>query len=114
MNYYVSRPVVESISQKKTSTARFLMIVSFRVKIVLKIIRLILKAIYKPIFSGHNNGVRSSKSCQPVLQFIRKKFDVTTWYRKKDITRCFDSIEKQHLMALIEFKTHDKKFTCLI
>lgn len=76
--------------------------------------RLILEAIFEPGFSQHSHGFRSSKSCHTVLKSIRETFGVATWYIEGDIAKCFDSMDHQLLMHLIESKIHDRKFTRLI
>ena len=99
---------------KKTGGSRPLTIAPPRDKIVMEIMRLILEAIFDPIFSEHSHGFRSNKSCHTALKSIRKTFGVATWYIEGDIAKCFDSIDHQNLMCLIESKIHDRKFTRLI
>jgi group II intron reverse transcriptase/maturase len=99
---------------KKTGGSRPLTIASPRNKVVMEIMRLILEAIFEPTFSENSHGFRSSKSCHTALKLIRETFGVATWYIEGDITKCFDSIKHQRLMALIESKIHDRKFTRII
>jgi retron-type reverse transcriptase len=99
---------------KKAGGSRPLTIASPRDKIVMEVMRLILEAIFEPAFSEHSHGFRSSKSCHTALKSIRETFGVATWYIEGDIAKCFDSIDHQSLMHLIDSKIHDRKFTRLI
>nr|AVR57658.1 hypothetical protein [Halamphora calidilacuna] len=99
---------------KKTGGSHPLTIAPPRDKIVMEVIRLILEAIFEPTFSEHSHGFRSSKSCHTALKSVRETFGVATWYIEGDIAKCFDSMDHQILMKLIEFKIHDRKFTRLI
>lgn len=99
---------------KKAGGSRPLTIAPPRDKIVMEVMRLILEAIFEPGFSEHSHGFRSSKSCHTALKSIRETFGVATWYIEGDIAKCFDSMNHQLLMHLIESKIHDRKFTRLI
>lgn len=107
-------PVRQVNISKKLDGSRLLTIAPLKDKIVLEIMRMILEAIYEPIFSEHSHGFRSSKSCHTALKSIRETFGVATWYIKGDIIKYFDSISYKNLMTLIESKIYDRKFTRLI
>jgi group II intron reverse transcriptase/maturase len=85
-----------------------------RDKIVQEIIRMILEVIFEPTFSDSSHGFRKGRSCHTALRDIKRTFSVATWYIEGDISKCFDSISHNKLMAIIESKILDRKFTNLI
>jgi group II intron reverse transcriptase/maturase len=85
-----------------------------RDKIVMEVMRMILEAIYEPTFSPHSHGFRAAHSCHTAFRQIREKFGVASWYMVGDITKCYDTIDHHKLMALIESKILDRKFSRLV
>ncbi|KAG2216630.1 hypothetical protein INT45_007205 [Circinella minor] len=85
-----------------------------RDKLVQEVIRMILEAIFEPTFSESSHGFRAGKSCHSALKDILKKFGVASWYIEGDISKCFDSIDHEKLMSIVELKIADRKFTRLI
>jgi len=99
---------------KPTGGKRPLTIGPPRDKIVQEAIRLILNAIYEPTFKDTSHGFRPNKSCHTALQMVFRAFKPCTWVIEGDISKCFDSIDHHKLMALMEQKIVDRKFTKLI
>jgi group II intron reverse transcriptase/maturase len=99
---------------KPSGGTRPLTITSPRDKLVQEVMRLILEAIYEPTFSDSSHGFRPKRSCHTALKTVSQQFQSTPWIIEGDISKCFDSIDYQKLMALIESKILDRKFTRLI
>ncbi len=85
-----------------------------RDEIVQEAMRMILNAIYEPLFKEESHGFRPQRGCHSALKYINQKFQSSTWVIEGDISKCFDSIDHHKLMQLIESKILDRKFTRLI
>jgi len=83
-------------------------------KLILEGMRLILNAIYEPLFLESSHGFRPNKSRYTALNYINKKFQGCNWFIEGDISNSFDSIDHHLLVNLIETKIKDRKFTKLI
>lgn len=81
------------------------------VGIVQEAMRMILEAIYEPTFSDNSHGFRPSKSCQTALKHLYNGFQHAQWLIEGDISKCFESIDHKKLMALIEQKVSDRRFS---
>jgi group II intron reverse transcriptase/maturase len=99
---------------KVSGGTRPLTITSPRDKLVQEAMRLILEAIYEPLFLDSNHGFRPQRSCHTALRTVSQQFQASAWVIEGDITKCFDNIDHQKLMILIESKILDRKFTRLI
>ena len=99
---------------KTSGGTRSLTIVSPMDKLVQEAMRLILEAIFEPLFSDFSHGFRPQRSCHTALKMINQQFQAATWIIEGDITQCFDNIDHNKLMAIIEAKILDRKFIRLI
>lgn len=99
---------------KPSGGERPLTIGSPRDKIVQEAIRIILEAIYEPLFLDSSHGFRPNRSCHTALKDVSRQFKSVTWIIEGDISKCFDSIDHRLLMNLIEKKILDRRFTNLI
>src|SRR5690348_13052164 len=70
-------------------------------KLVQEVIRLILNAYYEPQFSEHSHGFRPERGCHTALRDI-KKWDGTTWFIEGDISKCFESLDHQVLLSILQ------------
>ena len=82
-----------------------------RDKIIQEAMIMILEAIYEPNFSDNSHGFRPLRSCHSALKAFYTKFHYSQWLIEGDISKCFDSIEHNKLMILIERKISDRRFT---
>nr|YP_009132704.1 hypothetical protein [Bangia fuscopurpurea]AKA66468.1 hypothetical protein [Bangia fuscopurpurea] len=99
---------------KPSGGERSLTIASPRDKIVQEAIRIILNAVFEPTFLKSSHGFRPKKSRSTALEKIKLEFKPVTWVIEGDITKCFDNIDHNLLMKLIESKISDRQFTKLI
>jgi retron-type reverse transcriptase len=99
---------------KPNGGERPLTIGSPRDKIVQEAMRMILEAIYEPLFKDCSHGFRPNRSCHTALKDVRRQFPSVNLVIEGDISKCFDSINHHRLMKLIESKILDRRFTNLI
>lgn len=99
---------------KRNGKLRPLDIPSFRDKLVQEAIRLILEAIYEPVFSDFSHGFRPNRSCHTALKQICSSFRGAIWFIEGDITKCFENIDHKLLLDLLAKKIKDSKFLNLI
>jgi retron-type reverse transcriptase len=82
-------------------------------KMVQEVIRLILSAYYEPQFSGHSHGFRAERGCHTALREV-KHWRGTTWFIEGDISHCFDTLDHQVLLSILQENIHDEPFMKLI
>jgi len=99
---------------KPTGGLRPLTVASPRDKLVQEVMRMILEVIFEPTFADTSHGFRPGKSCHTALKEIKQKFGVASWYIEGDLSKCFDSINHNKLITIIEEKISDRRFTNLI
>ena len=77
-------------------------------------VRLILEAIYEPVFSGLSHGFRKGRGCHTALRDIRETWTGTVWFVEADISDCFTSIDHGILLGILAEKIGDQRFLRLI
>lgn len=83
-------------------------------KLVQEVVRMLLEAIYEPVFSPHSHGFRAGKSCHTALLEIQHTARACTWFIEGDITACFDSFDHHTLIDLLRQRIEDEKFISLM
>lgn len=83
-------------------------------KLVQEVIRLVLEAIYEPVFKENSFGFRPKKGCHTALRYVFTKFKGCAWWIEGDIKGCFDNIPHDKLMAILSLKIKDQRFLQLI
>ena len=86
----------------------------FTDKLIQEVIRMILEAIYEPVFSDYSHGFRPARSCHTALAQIKKEFTGARWFIEGDIKGCFDNINHAVLVGIINQKIKDARFLKLI
>ena len=82
---------------------------SFKDKLVQEVVRNFLEAIYEPIFSTNSHGFRPKRSCHTALEQASNHFKGTRWFIEGDIKGCFDNINHEKLIEILERKIKDSK-----
>lgn len=87
---------------------------TFTDKIVQEVLRMILEAVYEPIFQDCSHGFRPNRSCHTALKTIKKEFNGIRWFVEGDIKGCFDNINHQVLVDIIGRKIKDARIIKLV
>jgi group II intron reverse transcriptase/maturase len=73
----------------------------------------ILEAYYEPQFSEHSHGFRQGHGCHTALSEVRT-WKGTKWFIEGDISKCFDTIDHNILIAILGKSIKDNRFLRLV
>jgi group II intron reverse transcriptase/maturase len=108
-------PVRRIYIEKPHSTKlRPLGLPSWSDKLLQEVMRSLLEAYYEPQFSHSSHGFRPQRGCHTALSDIYDRWTGTTWFIEGDIAQCFDSLDHQVLLSILQEKLHDGRFLRLI
>jgi group II intron reverse transcriptase/maturase len=83
-------------------------------KIVQEVIRMVLTAIYEPVFDDRSFGFRSGIGVHDALQYVEKEFRWMDWVLKGDIKDAYPTIEHKTLCEILSRTIEDQRFLNLI
>nr|WP_295971196.1 reverse transcriptase/maturase family protein [uncultured Bacillus sp.] len=111
---YQPKPIKRVNIPKKSSKTRPLASPTFTDRMVQEVCRMMLEAIYEPIFSEFSHGFRKNHSCHTALVQIQNTFTGVNWFVEGDIKGFFDQINHRALINILRKKISDERFIRLI
>jgi group II intron reverse transcriptase/maturase len=104
------------IPKRKKKELRPLGIPNFTDKLVQETIRIVLNAIYEPVFQFYefNHGFRPKRSPETAIMKLQQESKEMTWALEGDIKGAFPSVNHNILLKVLKKKIIDKKFLKLI
>lgn len=85
-----------------------------RDKIIQEAIRMVLEAIFEPIFLESSHGFRTGKGCHTAINYVKMKNGERKWFIEGDISKCFDSFDQKLLVNFLQQRIKDQIFMDLI
>jgi|JI8StandDraft_2_1071088.scaffolds.fasta_scaffold03265_6 group II intron reverse transcriptase/maturase len=102
MQKYQAKPSKRAPIPKSDGGTRYLGIASSIDKVVQATILELLTSIVEPIFYDNSFGFRPNRGCHDALRQIKYHWQNVTWVIKVDIEKCFDKINHQLLLEMLD------------
>lgn len=99
---------------KADGKIRYLGIGERKDRIVQQAMKMILEAIYEPVFSDLSHGFRPNRSCHSAMKIVRERWQGTSWVVEGDIKGFFDNIDHHKLVGCLKRRIDDTWFIDLV
>lgn len=97
------------IDKPKGKEKRPLGISSPRDKVVQRALAQALSRVYEPVFLNYSHGFRPGKGCHSALNQVRMQFNHSRWVIESDIRKCFDTIDHETMLKIVQRKINCPK-----
>lgn len=99
---------------KKNGKMRPLGLPTWTDKLLQDVIRSLLEPYYESKFRNSSHGFRPQRGCHTALLACQNQFIGATWFIEGDIKGCFDNINHDKLISILEESIDDPRFIRLI
>lgn len=111
---YKFKPVKLTSIPKTDGKSRPLGLPTANDKIVQEVMRMILEAIYEPVFSNLSFGFRKGLGCHDALNHVENKFRWVDYIIEGDIEQAYPTIDHHTLIHFLKKRINDARFIRLM